>query len=96
MTDQDALPASGIVLEKERCPVCSGSTTFRFTIRDIPIRRCDSCGHGFAVYRPGEEHVGTIYGDDYFFGGGAGYRDYTSEGKLLQQQGRRYGESIGR
>jgi SAM-dependent methyltransferase len=65
-------------------------------MRDIPIRRCASCHHGFAEYGMDERHFATVYGDEYFSAGGPGYRDYLSEGELLQKQGRRYGALIGR
>jgi SAM-dependent methyltransferase len=65
-------------------------------MRDIPIRRCASCLHGFAEYGIHEQHFATVYGDDYFSGGGPGYQDYLSEAELLQRQGRRYGALIGR
>ena len=35
-------------------------------------------------------HVETVYGDTYFWGGGAGYPDYLSEGPLLREHGRWY------
>jgi SAM-dependent methyltransferase len=80
----------------ERCPICGGSTALRFTMRDVPIRRCASCGHGFADYRADERHLATIYGDDYFSATGPGYADYLSEAELLQRQGLRYGALISR
>jgi len=65
-------------------------------VRDIPIRRCASCGHGFADYRADERHLATVYGDGYFSAVGPGYRDYFSEAELLQKRGRRYGALLSR
>jgi SAM-dependent methyltransferase len=79
-----------------RCPICGGLSAHRFIMRDIPIRRCASCRHGFAEYGVDERHFATVYGDDYFSAGGPGYQDYLSEAELLQRQGRRYGTLIGR
>jgi len=80
----------------ERCPICDGSSAFRFTISGVPIRRCAYCGHGFADYSVAARHLETVYGDDYFSSVGPGYRDYLSEAGLLQQQGQRYGALISR
>ncbi len=38
--------------------------------------------------------MSEVYGDDYFFGGGAGYPDYLSEGPLLRDHGRWYARRI--
>ena len=35
-----------------------------------------------------------VYGDDYFFEGGAGYSDDTSEGDMLRKRGGYYAEMI--
>ncbi|HAA27093.1 MAG TPA: methyltransferase, partial [Cyanobacteria bacterium UBA8553] len=40
------------------------------------------------------EHTTTIYGDDYFYGGAAGYPDYLAEGWLIRQHGQRYGKLL--
>jgi SAM-dependent methyltransferase len=40
------------------------------------------------------DHVAKVYGDGYFEGGGAGYRDYLSEAGILIAQGRRYGRLV--
>lgn len=54
------------------------------------------CGHRqLAGARPAE-HLSTVYGDDYFSGGGAGYPDYLAEGPMLRTRGRRYGELLAR
>jgi SAM-dependent methyltransferase len=78
------------------CPICGGSTTLHFRIRDVPIRHCAYCGHRFADYRADERHLATVYGDDYFSAVWPGYRDYLSEAELLQRQGLRYGALISR
>jgi SAM-dependent methyltransferase len=90
------VPRSTSPAHMEPCPICTGSTTLLFFIRGIPIRRCTSCGHGFADYRADGRHVADIYGDDYFIGGGPGYRNYLSEAELLRQQGRCYGALLDR
>jgi len=41
-------------------------------------------------------HVASIYGDQYFFGGGAGYPDYLAEANTLRDRGRRYGRLLRR
>lgn len=82
--------------DMKRCPICGGFSDQCFIVRDIPIRRCASCRHGFAEYGIDEHHFAAVYGDDYFSAGGPGYQDYLSEAKLLQRQGHRYGALLGR
>jgi hypothetical protein len=63
---------------------------------DFQIRECGSCLHRFAEWQPAADHVAAVYGDSYFFGGGAGYPDYLSEGVLLREHGKRYARRIAR
>jgi len=60
------------------------------------IRACETCGHREAEIDELASHVGTVYGDHYFNGGGAGYRDYLSEGGILVAQGQRYARLMAR
>jgi SAM-dependent methyltransferase len=56
---------------------------------------CLPCDHRFT--QPGAvdtQHVNTVYSDDYFTGGGAGYSDYLAEEKLLRDRGRRYAQLL--
>ena len=62
--------------------------------REFDIRECSVCKHRFAELQPGADHVAAVYGDDYFFGGGAGYPDYLEEGELLRAHARRYARLI--
>ena len=39
-------------------------------------------------------HLDRVYGDDYFFGGGAGYRDYLRDQNTLVETGQRYGKIL--
>ena len=64
-------------------------------ITEFQIRECGACGHRFAEWQPQADHVAAVYGDKYLFGGGAGYPDYLSEGKILREHGRRYARLIG-
>ena len=38
----------------------------------------------------------SVYSDEYFFGGGAGYTDYLAESELLIDHGRRYAKLVSR
>jgi len=79
------------------CPVCGSATARVFCVRgEFPIRACSACRHRFAEWQPPPEHVGETYGDSYFFGGGAGYPDYLTEGPLLRARGRSYARLIRR
>jgi len=64
----------------------------RFAAHGIPIRDCPECGHRFAGLLPHESHIESVYADEYFHGGGAGYPDYLGDGGLLRQHGRRSGK----
>jgi SAM-dependent methyltransferase len=78
------------------CPLCGEDAVPAFRLGDYRIADCPACGHRFVGNRPAQDHVSTVYGDDYFFGGGDGYDDYLAEGDLLRAQGRRYGEILSR
>lgn len=73
-----------------RCAICGGESRFLFSKHGVGIRSCGGCGHQFAEVVPDAEHVARTYGDEYFFGGAAGYRDYPSEARLLRAHGHRY------
>lgn len=76
------------------CPLCGGNGVPAFRLGAFGVADCPACGHRFVTNRPEPDHVATVYGDDYFFGGGDGYDDYLAEGDLLRAQGRRYGEVL--
>jgi 2-polyprenyl-3-methyl-5-hydroxy-6-metoxy-1,4-benzoquinol methylase len=56
----------------------------------VPVYECASCRHQFAKPSEAETHVSDTYGDDYFFGKGAGYENYLEEGDLLIARGEKY------
>jgi hypothetical protein len=77
--------------------VCESRSRRLLSVREqVRIRECPSCGHRFAELQPAANHVSTVYDDSYFFGGGAGYPDYLSEGRLLRAHGARYARLIRR
>ncbi len=77
------------------CPLCSESSRRRFERHGFWIRDCDRCAHRFAELLPTTEHVESTYDDDYFRGGGAGYRDYVADAELLRERGAWYGRMLG-
>ncbi|MFQ4138974.1 class I SAM-dependent methyltransferase [Nodosilinea sp. PGN35] len=83
-----------------RCPICDGRARSRFAKYGYAIQGCDRCGHRFvdpaSLGQPGTQHLHQVYGDAYFQGGGAGYRDYVAEAGLLRQHGRRYARLLRR
>ncbi len=76
------------------CPLCGGVPVRLFEKQGHGIARCEDCGHRFAQIAVSDDHVESVYGDDYFLGGGDGYSDYLSESRLLRSHGRRYGELL--
>lgn len=76
------------------CPICTSVSHRKFMKDTYWIRCCEVCRHQFAELTPGDSHVGAVYGDDYFMGGGAGYDNYLSEADLLRAHGRRYAQLL--
>ncbi len=80
----------------DHCPLCGGTSDRLFRKYSYWIHDCTQCHHRFVAMTPSPTHVKTVYGDDYFQGGGAGYPDYLAEADLLRQQGRRYAKLLSR
>ena len=78
------------------CPLCAGAAGRLFVKESIWICECRRCGHQFADFVPAENHVASVYGDQYFVGGQAGYPDYVGEAELLRAHGRYYARMIQR
>lgn len=76
------------------CPVCQGSTARRFEKDGYWIRRCTACSYQYVECPPEPDHITKVYGDEYFFGGGAGYPDYLSSGELVSAHAKRYAELL--
>ncbi len=76
------------------CPLCRGGTSRLFAKQAYWIRECGCCGHRHAEAEVSSDHVGRVYDDHYFTGGGAGYRDYLSEDRILRAHGRRYARML--
>lgn len=79
-----------------RCPICRAEATRMFAKHGYWISECGTCHHRCADITAPEDHIARVYSDQYFFAGGAGYRDYLAEGPLLMAQGRRYGTLLTR
>src|SRR5262249_45645440 len=71
------------------CVLCGGASARLFSAHGHWVRGCTRCGHQAAELRPGPDHIGRTYGDEYFHGR-SGYPDYLAEGALIRAQGRRY------
>jgi len=96
MTAISTSPEQNPAASAATCPLCGSAGRELFRKHGCPIQEC-SCGHRFAqAPQQRDQHVQTVYGDNYFFGGGAGYEDYLSEGHLLRQHGARYGQLLKR
>lgn len=72
------------------CPVCNGQARTGHSVGGYTYYRCD-CGLQFL---PAGIDVSAVYGDDYFFGGGAGYPNYLQEGPLIKARGRHYAHIV--
>ena len=79
-----------LTVEPEKCPICTGKSHPDFIKHDYWIYTCENCKHQFANIHQSPQHTSRVYNDRYFFEGGAGYLDYTSESGLLITHGERY------
>ena len=78
------------------CPFCDRPTTIAFEKPPFTVFDCQPCGHRFCSPPENENHIEDVYGDDYFSGGGGGYRDYLLKKDLLIHHGNRYAEVLER
>jgi len=78
------------------CALCDTMSTRLHQIAGYWIRECRSCAHRFAEVDGQPDHIQRVYGDEYFFGGGAGYSDYLAEERLLVARGRWYARLMSR
>lgn len=76
------------------CVLCGGAADEAFQKNNHPIYRCQECSHAFAIPAPPADHVESVYGDDYFFGGKDGYPNYLDEASLLEKRGKRYARLV--
>jgi len=76
------------------CPLCNSTSEFAFVAKGIDVLDCSSCGHRFAGLSGDEKHVASVYADEYFTGGGAGYTDYSAESEMLRKRGQDYAAKI--
>lgn len=77
-----------------RCPICKSDAKRWKNVRSFEIAECENCAHRFLANPVSSDHVERIYGDDYFFGGGAGYSNYVDQSSLLRGRGRDYARRI--
>lgn len=73
---------------------CKEKRETLFEKRGYPILECKQCGHRFIKIADQEDHVTTVYSDDYFFEGKDGYPNYLNKKHLLYKQGLRYARLI--
>ena len=77
------------------CTLCeSVNTEFAFFKNDYKIIHCKDCNHLFTDLIVSTAKVNEIYSDNYFFGGGDGYSDYTLEKDMLIHRGEYYADRI--
>jgi len=77
------------------CTICnSENTVAKFFVNNYGIIRCCDCNHFFTDYKPTPLEVTQIYSDDYFYKGGAGYADYTTERSMLIKRGEYYADKM--
>lgn len=78
------------------CPLCFSESRFAFYAKMVPVNDCLACGHRFAEISGDDAFVRSIYGPQYFWGGGAGYANYEMEEQLLICRGSEYAKLLER
>ncbi|HEV8507020.1 MAG TPA: class I SAM-dependent methyltransferase [Chitinophagaceae bacterium] len=73
---------------------CKEEKKVLFEKKGYPILQCKQCGHQFVEIPDHEDHLSTVYSDDYFFEGKDGYPNYLNKERLLYKQGLRYAKLI--
>ena len=77
------------------CTLChNNNTETKFLKNGYRIASCNLCNHLFTEFEPTEGEIEQIYSDDYFFKGGAGYKDYTLDKDMLIKRGSYYADKI--
>lgn len=81
-----------------QCKQCDtdAKRTPRFQVDSFDIVQCDKCHHRFADLQTGSDHAKTVYSDEYFEGGKAGYPDYLKQSEMLIARGRYYADLVSR
>jgi SAM-dependent methyltransferase len=75
---------------------CKEEKKILFEKKGYPILECKQCGHQFIEIPDHEQHISTVYSDDYFFEGKDGYPNYLDKEHLLYKHGLRYAKLISR
>jgi SAM-dependent methyltransferase len=78
------------------CEACSGKVSQFCRAYSTWYYRCNECGLVQLPADVDEAFVHRTYGDEYFYGGGAGYPNYPDESELLREHGRRYARAVSR
>lgn len=77
------------------CTVCdSNNTELYFKKNGYRILHCTDCDQLFADITVSYEKVKIIYSNEYFWGEGDGYPDYTLEKNILIKRGENYADII--
>ena len=77
-----------------KCPICDHYLTSKFIIKSYEIFECRECEYLTTFPEDVKFHVNKTYGKDYFFGGGAGYKNYLSSAEMLINHGQQYEKII--
>jgi SAM-dependent methyltransferase len=77
-----------------KCPLCQSESKQVFEIKGFNVLDCVKCHHRFAEVLADENHLSSIYSDEYFNGGGAGYSNYLIEGEMLRTRGQMYADKL--
>jgi len=72
------------------CPCCGSRAIASWIKAGYQLFACSNCEHIFCDAGQDNDYIETVYGDDYFEGGGGGYSDYLQHQTVLVRQGAKY------
>ena len=78
------------------CEACLCETAPLYNVSGVWYDRCAQCGLTQVGDDTAPATVDDVYDDHYFYGGGAGYPNYTAEAQILRMHGQRYARLLSR
>jgi 2-polyprenyl-3-methyl-5-hydroxy-6-metoxy-1,4-benzoquinol methylase len=78
------------------CPICDNFGVSTLIKNNYRILKCVGCNHFYTELKISPEAINEIYSNNYFFGGGDGYSEYTLERNSLIKRGEYYANKISR
>ncbi|MBS1921549.1 MAG: class I SAM-dependent methyltransferase [Bacteroidetes bacterium] len=75
---------------------CKEERVLLFNKNGFDIKQCKKCGYRYTTLNKLENHLASVYSDDYFFKGQSGYPNYLEEKDILIRAGKKYAKIVGK